>query len=69
MAEVPASAGSLSPDELPLQLDHPGDRPPSLLCNGSVQNKAVRFGSLEPALLTLARRSALPLVVVLVLAN
>src|SRR5260370_39968357 len=45
------------------------DRPVSeLLCNGSVQNKAVRFGSLEPAHVTLAKQSILPSVVVLALA-
>src|SRR6267378_5384011 len=44
-------------------------RPASeLLCNGSVQNKSVRFGSLEPARVTLAKQSVLPLVVVLALA-
>jgi putative colanic acid biosysnthesis UDP-glucose lipid carrier transferase len=69
MAEVPASTGSLSGDELPLQLTPPNDWTGSPLCNGSLQNKAVRFGSLEPALFTLAKRSALPLVIVLVLAN
>ena len=46
-----------------------GSRPASeLLCNGSVQNKAVRFGSLEPAHITLAKQGILPLVVVLMLA-
>src|SRR6266404_4428544 len=45
------------------------NRPASgLLCDGSVRNKAVRFGSLEPAHITLAKRSILPLVVVLALA-
>jgi hypothetical protein len=45
------------------------DRPVSeLLCNGSIQNKAVRFGSLEPARVTLAKQSILPSVVVLALA-
>ncbi len=39
-----------------------------LLCNGSMQDKAVRFGSLEPTHVTLARQSILPLVVVLALA-
>jgi putative colanic acid biosysnthesis UDP-glucose lipid carrier transferase len=69
MAEVPASTGSLSGDELPLQLKHPNDQTGSPLCNGSLQNKTVRFGSFEPPLITLAKRSALPLVIVLVLAN
>jgi putative colanic acid biosynthesis UDP-glucose lipid carrier transferase len=68
MTEVPASTGSLSPDEIPLQLNPHDERTSALLCNGSVQNKAVRFGSLEPALLTLVKQSTLPLVTVLVLA-
>jgi hypothetical protein len=59
----------LSPDELPLQLNQHGDRAASSLHNGSVQNKAVRLASLEPAHFTLARRNALPLVIVLVLTN
>jgi putative colanic acid biosysnthesis UDP-glucose lipid carrier transferase len=46
-----------------------GSRPASeLLCNGSVQNKVVRFGSLEPAHITLAKQGTLPLVVVVMLA-
>jgi len=69
MAEVPASTGSLSPQDLPRSLNLRSDRPSSLLGNGSVQNKAVRFGSLEPAHLTLLKQSTLPLVTVLVLAT
>ena len=38
------------------------------LTGGSAQNKTVRFGSLEPAPITLAKRTLLPLIVVLMLA-
>jgi len=68
MPETSAGTGRLSHDRA--QLRAPWfNRPASeLLCNGSVQNKAVRFGSLEPALVTLAKQSILPSVVVLALA-
>src|ERR1700688_4752168 len=64
------SAGTESLSHHPDQLRAPwSNRPASdLLCNGSMQNKAVRFGSLEPAHVTLAKQSLLPLVVVLTLA-
>jgi putative colanic acid biosynthesis UDP-glucose lipid carrier transferase len=39
-------------------------RPADLLCNGSVQNKAVRFGTLEPGHVKLARQIILPMTVV-----
>jgi len=67
MAES-GSSGSLSSDELRLPLNQHSGRISSLLCNGSVQNKSVRFGSLEPAHLMIVRRSTLPLITVLVLA-
>jgi len=46
----------------------PDTAPSELLCNGSLQNKAVRFGSLEPAHVTLAKQNLLPVVVVVMLA-
>ena len=64
MIDTSGSTGSLS--KLPLdQRDYPTS---SLLCNGSVENKAIRFGSLEPAHLTLLKYNTLPLVSVLTLA-
>jgi putative colanic acid biosysnthesis UDP-glucose lipid carrier transferase len=66
MIEVPRT-GSLLPDELPLQPNQYGDRTASLLCNGSIQNKAFRFGSSEPAHHTLIKHTTLPLVTVLML--
>ena len=69
MPEPSAGTESLSPDRVQLRAPWFSRRPASeLLCNGSMQNKAVRFGSLEPAHVTLARQSLLPLVVVLTLA-
>jgi putative colanic acid biosysnthesis UDP-glucose lipid carrier transferase len=63
MSEASASSGSLSGNEIPLQ---PGwaKLGSSSLSGGSVQHKTVRFGSLEPALLTLVKHNALPLTVV-----
>ncbi len=68
MADVPASTDTLPASEIPLQRQEHGARNSPLLCNGSMQNKAVRFGSLEPAILTLAKQGTLPLVTVAVLA-
>ena len=68
MPDTSAGTERLSHDRAQLRAPW-SDRPVSeLLCNGSVQNKAVRFGSLEPAHVTLARQSILPSVVVLALA-
>jgi len=68
MPETSAGTESLPHDRAQLRAPW-SDRPASeLLCNGSVQNKAVRFGSLEPAHVTLAKQSILPSVVVLALA-
>jgi putative colanic acid biosysnthesis UDP-glucose lipid carrier transferase len=68
MAEISAGTESLPQDAAPLRAPW-SNRPASeLLCNGSMQNKAVRFGSLEPAHVTLAKQSLLPLVVVVTLA-
>jgi len=68
MPDTPTGTGRLSEDPLPF-LPQWRRRPAAeLLCKGSVQDKAVRFGSLEPAHVTLAKQSILPLVVVLMLA-
>jgi putative colanic acid biosysnthesis UDP-glucose lipid carrier transferase len=68
MPDTPTGTGRLSEDPLPF-LPQWRRRPAAeLLCKGSIQDKAVRFGSLEPAHVTLAKQSILPLVVVLMLA-
>jgi putative colanic acid biosysnthesis UDP-glucose lipid carrier transferase len=68
MPETSAGAERLSHDRAQLRALW-SNRPASeLLCNGSVQNKAVRFGSLETARVTLAKQNTLPLVVVFALA-
>jgi putative colanic acid biosynthesis UDP-glucose lipid carrier transferase len=68
MPETSAGTESLPHDRAQLRAPW-SNRPASeLLCSGSVQNKAVRFGSLEPAHVTLAKQSILPSVVVLALA-
>src|SRR5882724_8559339 len=68
MPETSAGTESLSHDRAQLRAPW-SNRPVSeSLCNGSVQSKAVRFGSLEPARVTLAKQFILPLVVVLALA-
>jgi putative colanic acid biosynthesis UDP-glucose lipid carrier transferase len=54
---------------MPLPLKAQSERISSLLENSSVQGKAVRFGNLEPAVVTLVRRSTLPLTAVLMLAT
>src|SRR5258706_5917547 len=68
MPETSTGTERLSHDHAQLRAPW-SNRPASeLLCNGSVQNKAVRFGSLEAAHVTLAKQPILPLVVVLALA-
>jgi putative colanic acid biosysnthesis UDP-glucose lipid carrier transferase len=68
MPEAQASTESLSGSELALQPLEQSGRVTALLDNGSVQSKAVRFGSQEPAALTLIKSNLLPLSVVLMLA-
>jgi len=68
MSEIPASHGSLSHDRLQGRLTWRGRRASSLIGGGSVADKAVRFGSLEAAQITLAKQGILPLIVVLMLA-
>src|SRR5450631_3642796 len=66
MPEAPASSGSLP--RYRLRLPWLNRRASALICNGSVQNKIVRFGNLEPAHVTLAKQCILPLLVSLTLA-
>ena len=68
MPDTSAGTERLSHDRAQLRAPWPNRPVSELLCNGSVQNKAVRFGSLEPAHVTLAKQSILPSVVVLALA-
>jgi len=68
MAEIPASTGSLAGNRFPFRQAWFRSRTSKLLCDGTVQNKAVRFGSLEAAHVTVARQCILPFVVVLTLA-
>jgi putative colanic acid biosysnthesis UDP-glucose lipid carrier transferase len=67
MPDTPAGTGRLSEERL-LRSPRSNRAVSELLCNGSVQNKAVRFGSLEPTHVTLAKQGILPLTVVLTLA-
>jgi putative colanic acid biosysnthesis UDP-glucose lipid carrier transferase len=71
MTEVPGSSGSFTSDELGVSLDPAAVRARAvpLPSANPVHHKSVRFGTHEPALLTLTRRGILPFVVVLVLAN
>jgi Undecaprenyl-phosphate glucose phosphotransferase len=68
MPDTSTGIGRLSHDRAQLRAawsQHPASE---LLCNDSVQDKAVRFGSLEPVPVTLAKQGVLPLTSVLVLA-
>ncbi len=68
MSEVPASTGSLSSDEIPLPFSGPGERRSSPPAGTTLHNKAVRFGNIEPAALTVIKQSTLPLTAVISLA-
>jgi len=68
MSDIPAGAERLSPDHVRFRPPRSGRAASDLLCNGAVQNKAVRFGSLEPGHVTLAKRAIRPFVVVFMLA-
>jgi putative colanic acid biosynthesis UDP-glucose lipid carrier transferase len=68
MSDTPADTGCLPDERVPHSSSRNRRAVSELLCNGSLQNKAVRFGSLEPAHVTLAKQSALPLVAVAMLA-
>ena len=71
MAEVPGSSGRFAPRELGVALDPSTLRAPAIPLPSAnpVHDKTVRFGTHEPALLSLTRRGVLPFVVVLVLTN
>jgi putative colanic acid biosynthesis UDP-glucose lipid carrier transferase len=66
MSEAPASSESLP--NYRVRSPWLRSRTSALICNGSVQNKIVRFGSIEPAHITLAKQIILPSLVVLMLA-
>ena len=68
MSEVPASTGSLSSDEMPLPFSGPVERRSSPASGATPHDKAVRFGNIEPAALTVIKRSTLPLTSILSLA-
>jgi putative colanic acid biosynthesis UDP-glucose lipid carrier transferase len=70
MPEAPASTGSLQENRFGFVARVPwfNRRASALLCDGSVQDKSVRFGTLEPAHLTLAKQSILPALAVFTLA-
>jgi len=68
MAEIPASTGSSPADELRVHLPEFNRRASALTCDDSLQDKAVRFGSIEPARVTILKRCMLPFVTVLTLA-
>jgi putative colanic acid biosynthesis UDP-glucose lipid carrier transferase len=68
MPEMPASDTSLSQDRLQDRQPWFRRQASALLGSGSVEDKAVRFGSLEPAHVTLAKQCLQPLIVVLMLA-
>ena len=68
MSDIPASTEDLARTRFPFPHAWFGDRTSKLLCDGAVQNKAVRFGSLDAAHVMVAKQCILPFVVVLTLA-
>jgi len=68
MPDMPASHSSLSQDRLEDRQPWFRRQASALLGSGSVEDKAVRFGSLEPAHITLAKQCLQPLIVVIMLA-
>jgi len=68
MGDTHAGTGSLAGTDLPLALGQSSERGTSRLGGGVAQSKAVRFGSLDPAVLTLIKQSALPLTATMTLA-
>ncbi len=68
MSDTPVGIGRLPLNREQLRVPRSDRAASDLLCNSSLQNKAVRFGSLEAAHITMARHVILPLVVVLTLA-
>jgi putative colanic acid biosysnthesis UDP-glucose lipid carrier transferase len=67
MPDTPVGIRSLSDDHTELRADWSTLPASELLCNDSVERKAVRFGSLEPVHVILAKQGTLPLTVVLIL--
>jgi putative colanic acid biosynthesis UDP-glucose lipid carrier transferase len=68
MAEIPASTESSPVNQLRVRRTDINHRAAVPICNGSPRNKVVRFGSLEPAQVTILKQCTLPLVAVLTLA-
>src|SRR5450755_4905445 len=68
MAEIPASTESSPVNQLRVRRTDINHRAAAPICNGSPRNKVVRFGSLEPAQVTILKQCTLPLVAVLTLA-
>ena len=67
MSEVPATTGSLSSSDLPLSPGGQEAAASSSPAAASAQHKAVRFGNLEPAVLTFVKQSTLPITAVITL--
>ena len=65
MGDIHGGTGSLTG----IPLAQPSGRGTSLLDGGAAQSRAVRFGSLDPAVLTVIKQSALPLTAVIMLAG
>jgi len=69
MSELPATTASLSSIDIPLPSGAPEAVPPlSSPVLPSAQHKAIRFGNLEPAVLTVVKRSTLPVTAIVMLA-
>ncbi len=68
MPDTPANSERLAVDRLQFRQAWSAGRASDLLGDGAVHNKAVRFGRLEAAHVTVAKQCLLPLVVVLTLA-
>ena len=68
MLETPANAGNLPDHHLQFPPHWSGTGTSALLSNEAIQKKTVRFGSLDPAHVTVAKQSILPVIVVLTLA-
>jgi len=67
MPEIPANTERLAGSRFAFRQAWFGSRTSKLLCDGAVQNKTVRFGSLESAHVTVAKQCILPFVAVLTL--
>jgi len=68
MLETPPSTESVRDNRLQFPPQWFGSGTSKLLSNGAIQKKTVRFGSLDPAHVTVAKQSIFPVVVVLTLA-